>query len=71
MTESNRDLDAAVHRAIDQLPPRLKEVVLLHLLEDLPIAEVAAIVGCPEGTVKSRLHYGKRALRTLLTKETP
>jgi RNA polymerase sigma-70 factor (ECF subfamily) len=65
------DEDAvAVHRAIDQLQPRLKEMVLLHLLEDLPIAEVAAIVGCPEGTVKSRLHYGKRALRTLLTKET-
>jgi RNA polymerase sigma-70 factor (ECF subfamily) len=62
---------AAVHQAIDQLPPRLKEVVLLHLLEDLPIAEVAAIVGCPEGTVKSRLYYGKRALRTLLAKETP
>jgi RNA polymerase sigma-70 factor (ECF subfamily) len=65
------DEDAvAVHRAIDQLQPRLKEMVLLHLLEDLPIAEVAAIVGCPEGTVKSRLHYGKRALRTLLAKET-
>jgi len=61
---------AAVHEAIDQLQPRLKEVVLLHLLEDMPIAEVAAIVGCPEGTVKSRLYHGKRALQTLLAKET-
>ena len=40
----------------------------MHFLEDLPIAEVAMIVGCPEGTVKSRLHHGKRLLRTLLRK---
>jgi RNA polymerase sigma-70 factor (ECF subfamily) len=39
---------------------------VLHFLEDLPIADVAAIVGCPEGTVKSRLHHGKRALGALL-----
>jgi RNA polymerase sigma-70 factor (ECF subfamily) len=63
------DEAAAVHRALDQLDGRLREVVLLHLLENLPIAEVASIVGCPEGTVKSRLHHGKRLLRTLLTKE--
>jgi RNA polymerase sigma-70 factor (ECF subfamily) len=60
---------AAVHRALDQLEPRLREVVLLHLLEDLPIAEVATIVACPAGTVKSRLHHGKRKLRLLLQGE--
>jgi RNA polymerase sigma-70 factor, ECF subfamily len=62
---------AAVHRALDELAPRLREVLLLHFLEDLPIAEVAEIVGCPAGTVKSRLHHGKRLLRTLLSKGKP
>jgi RNA polymerase sigma-70 factor, ECF subfamily len=60
---------AALHRALDRVEPRLREVLLLHFLEDLPIAEVAAIVGCPEGTVKSRLHHGKRRLKTLLRGE--
>jgi RNA polymerase sigma-70 factor, ECF subfamily len=54
-----------VHRALD---PRLREV-LLHFLEDLPISEVATILGCPEGTVKSRLHHGKRLLRKLLQRK--
>ena len=62
---------AAVHRALDELEPRLREVLLLHFLDDLPIAEVAEIVGCPEGTVKSRLHHGKRQLRTLLREGKP
>ena len=62
----DREDAAAVHRALDQLQPLHREVLLLHFLEDLPIAEVAAIVGCPEGTVKSRLYHGKRLLRTLL-----
>jgi RNA polymerase sigma-70 factor, ECF subfamily len=62
----DREDAAAVHRALDQLEPLHREVLLLHFLEDLPIAEVATIVGCPEGTVKSRLHHGKRLLRTLL-----
>jgi RNA polymerase sigma-70 factor, ECF subfamily len=66
----DHDDAAAVHRALDELEPRLREVLLLHFLEDLPIAEVATIVGCPEGTVKSRMHHGKRLLRTLLRKES-
>jgi RNA polymerase sigma-70 factor, ECF subfamily len=56
----------ALHLALDEIDVRLREVLVLHFLEDLPIADVAAIVGCPEGTVKSRLHHGKRALETLL-----
>ena len=60
---------AAIHRALDHLEPRLREVVVLHFLEDLPVGEVAAIVDCPTGTVKSRLYYGKRALRDLLRGE--
>jgi RNA polymerase sigma-70 factor (ECF subfamily) len=57
---------AALHLALDEIDVRLREVLVLHFLEVLPIADVAAIVGCPEGTVKSRLHHGKRALAALL-----
>jgi RNA polymerase sigma-70 factor, ECF subfamily len=57
---------AAIHRALDALPLAFRDVLVLHFLEELPLAEVAAVVGCPEGTVKSRLHHAKRALRKVL-----
>lgn len=61
---------AALHRALDQLEPRLREVLTLHFLEDFSVAEIAESTGCPEGTVKSRLHFAKRAMRDLLKKES-
>jgi RNA polymerase sigma-70 factor (ECF subfamily) len=57
---------AAVHRALDSLDVRHREVLVLHFLEEMAIPEIAAVVGCPAGTVKSRLHYAKRALQTAL-----
>lgn len=64
------DADAStVHRLLDRLPVYHREVLVLHFLEDLPLADVAAVVGCPVGTVKSRLHHAKRALRELLMRE--
>jgi RNA polymerase sigma-70 factor (ECF subfamily) len=57
---------AAIHHALDDLDAQHREVLILHFLEDLPLAEVAAVIGCPEGTVKSRIHYAKRALREAL-----
>ena len=56
----------AVHRALDTLDLKHREVLVLHFLEDLSVSEVAAIVGCPEGTVKSRLYHAKKALRAAL-----
>jgi RNA polymerase sigma-70 factor, ECF subfamily len=52
--------------ALDRLPSPHRSVVLLHFLEEFPLAEIAAITGAPLGTVKSRLHYAKRMLRQLL-----
>jgi RNA polymerase sigma-70 factor (ECF subfamily) len=57
---------AALHRALDRLDLRHREVLVLHFLEDLPLAEIAAVLGCPEGTVKSRIHHAKRALQAAL-----
>ena len=57
---------AAVHQALDQLDLRLREVLTLYFMEELSIAEVAGIVGVPEGTVKSRLFHARQALRERL-----
>jgi RNA polymerase sigma-70 factor, ECF subfamily len=52
--------------AVDTLDAKHKNVVVLHYLNELPLAEIALIVECPVGTVKSRLHYALRRLRTHL-----
>ena len=43
-----------------------RSALLLHFLEDFPLEEIARITGVSVGTVKSRLHYGKKALREIL-----
>jgi len=52
--------------AIETLDVKHRNVVVLHYLNELPLAEIAQIVECPVGTVKSRLHYALRRLRTHL-----
>jgi RNA polymerase sigma-70 factor (ECF subfamily) len=41
-------------------------VVHLAFFEDLPYGEIADIVGCPEGTVKTRMFHAKKALMKCL-----
>jgi RNA polymerase sigma-70 factor (ECF subfamily) len=57
----------AIHQALSQIGLRHREVLVLHFMEDLSIAEIAEVVGCSEGTVKSRMHYAKRALKEILS----
>ncbi|HEX7899571.1 MAG TPA: sigma-70 family RNA polymerase sigma factor [Planctomycetota bacterium] len=49
--------------SLDQLPPEQREVVLLRFIERMPYERIAEAVGVGIGTVRSRLHYAKRALR--------
>ena len=58
---------AAVHDALNELAPKHREVLVLYFLEDFSLAEIATVVGCSEGTVKSRLHYAKRAMKEVLS----
>jgi RNA polymerase sigma-70 factor (ECF subfamily) len=51
---------------LNQLPPPQRSVLLLHFIEDFSLEQIAEITGAPTGTVKSRLHYAKRALRQIL-----
>jgi RNA polymerase sigma-70 factor, ECF subfamily len=54
---------AQIHSALDRLAPAQREVLVLRYLEGMPYEEIAIVVSAPPGTVRSRLHYAKRALR--------
>jgi RNA polymerase sigma-70 factor (ECF subfamily) len=58
-----------LRRAIDQLDPEHREVVLLREFEDLSYEEIAEIVGVPVGTVRSRLSRARAELRARLSDE--
>lgn len=53
-------------QALSQLPVSQRSVLVLHFLEDFSLEEIARITSTNLGTVKSRLHYAKKALRKLL-----
>jgi RNA polymerase sigma-70 factor (ECF subfamily) len=59
-------LDAALRR----LDPGHRAVVALHYLLGMPLPEVAAALGIPYGTAKSRVHYALAAMRTGALAET-
>lgn len=50
-----------------QLPERQRIAVVLRHVNDLPITEIADVLGCPPGTVKSHISRGLRRLRELST----
>lgn len=52
-----------IPRLLDRVTARSRAVIVLHYLEELPLEEVAAVLGVPLGTVKSRLAYGLRLMR--------
>jgi RNA polymerase sigma-70 factor (ECF subfamily) len=58
-----------VHAALDGLGPEQREVLVLRFLEEMSYESIAEVVGCPVGTVRSRIHYAKRALRGVLESE--
>jgi len=55
-----------VTAAVNNLSLKHRTVVILHEFEGLTHAEIASILNCSEGTVRSRLHYARKKLRTLL-----
>lgn len=52
--------------AISSLPPKFKEVIILHEIEEMTHEEIAEKINCPVGTVKSRLFKAKQLLRISL-----
>jgi RNA polymerase sigma-70 factor (ECF subfamily) len=60
---ADRDL---LDRAFRSLSPEHRAVMVLHHYADLPLAEIADVLGIPVGTVGSRLHHAARRLRAVL-----
>lgn len=63
-------LHIEVQAAIEQLPDNQREALLLYSEEQMSYAEIADVMDCSIGTVKSRLYYAKKALRGLMKMET-
>ena len=62
----NSELGQKLNEALMELPIKLRTVVLMFDIEGLPYEEIASILGCPLGTVKSRLFNARNVLRTKL-----
>ncbi len=59
-------LEKEITRALDELPEEFRLAVVLSDVEELSYKEIAEIMGCPIGTVMSRLHRGRRLLKRRL-----
>ena len=63
--EANADA-APLNKALAALPPEQRAVIALHYSEDFSVAEIAAALSVPAGTVKTRLMHARRKLREAL-----
>ncbi len=69
MAMADRERLEALRLAVHRLPRRYREVVVLCDLEEVDYADAAAILGCPIGTVRSRLHRARALLFEKLSQE--
>jgi RNA polymerase sigma-70 factor (ECF subfamily) len=65
----SREIIEVLQRAIDTLPPKQQTAVILYYLHGYSLAESAEIAGWKVGTMKSRVHYALKALRSRLPEE--
>lgn len=56
-------IEAELSKALDELPEEFRVAVMLSDVEELSYKEIAEIMGCPIGTVMSRLHRGRKLLQ--------
>lgn len=59
--------DPVIQQALAKIKPEFRQVVQLAIVDELPYAEIAKRMNTPVGTVMSRLHRGKAALREILS----
>lgn len=63
---ATREFERVLTAALDELPEKLRLVIVLAAIEGYNTREVAKLVGVPEGTVKSRLHLARKRLAAAL-----
>lgn len=61
-----KEIQASIQEALKRLSARHREIVVLRHMEGLSYAEIGEMLGCAEGTIKSRLHRARAEIRTLL-----
>lgn len=59
VSDSKVDLE----RALEKMKPKYRHVLMLRYYEDMTVAEIARVLDCPEGTVKTRLHQALKQLK--------
>jgi RNA polymerase sigma-70 factor (ECF subfamily) len=52
-----------LQRGLELIPPQQREVLVLRFFEEMSYEEIARVTGCALGTIRSRIHYAKEALR--------
>ena len=63
----DRELRENLVKAINDLTPEHKAVIVLRTIEGLSYKDIGEILGCSEGTVMSRLHYARKKLQDKLS----
>lgn len=61
-----KELGELIEEAIGELPPEQRTAIVLREIEGLSYREIAKVMKCSQGTVMSRLHYGRKRLQELL-----
>lgn len=64
---SRLELDEWLESALGELSPEHRAVIELTYYEGLHYSEIASIMGCPENTVKTRMHHARKKLAVILT----
>ncbi len=59
---------AKIHRCLKELLPEYREVLMLRFLEQMSYEQISQVINCSLGTVKSRIHYAKLALKKEMEK---
>jgi RNA polymerase sigma-70 factor (ECF subfamily) len=68
---SRKLLISEVRAAMDSLPVLWREIIVMRDMEELSYAQIAVVLGCPVGTVMSRLARAREALRQTLMPRVP
>ena len=67
----NREMMQLIQDAVMDLPPRQRAVIILHEVKGYSKKEIGRILKCPQGTVRSNLHYAREKLKKKLEKHVP
>jgi RNA polymerase sigma-70 factor (ECF subfamily) len=68
-TMAQSEIQAAVERAIDELPEEFRTVLVARVLEEMSVEETAELLGLKAETVKTRLHRARRLLRSAVERQ--